>query len=127
MSPNKWRGATIESNIYPQRPNAPLWSERARAMRSLPTRFPKVVCIEPIMDFDFDGIVDMLRKICPALVYMGYDNHGKHLPEPPLAKTKELVAELGKFTEVRAKTLREPWWCHEGGHIDREPVPVLRR
>jgi hypothetical protein len=59
------------------------------------------------MDFDL-GILDKwLKDINPAVVYVGYDNYNNKLPEPSLAKTLQLIAELEKFTRVRRKTLRE--------------------
>ncbi|RLG05024.1 MAG: hypothetical protein DRN65_07395, partial [Thaumarchaeota archaeon] len=46
----------------------------------------------------------------PIFVYVGYDNYGHKLPEPTLDKTKQLIAKLSEFTEVRYKTLRKAWY-----------------
>ena len=69
----------------------------------------RIVSIEPIMDFDLQPLVRRIRQIGPEFIYIGFDNHGHHLPEPPLARTQELIQALGEFTEVRTKTLREAW------------------
>jgi len=60
----------------------------------------KMVTIEPILDFDFYPLIQMLKaieKTCMRLIiYVGYDNHSCHLPEPKLEKTKMLIEELEK-------------------------------
>lgn len=68
------------------------------------------VTIEPILDFDLDTFVRWIKYLSPKFVYIGYDNHGCELPEPPLSKTQRLIEELEKFTEVRLKTIRRAWW-----------------
>lgn len=78
---------------------------------SLPERY---VTIEPVLDFDLDTMVKWMQGIEPRFVYVGYLNplwkaKKLQLPEPPLAKVKELCWELAKFTEVRLKTIRKGW------------------
>jgi len=68
------------------------------------------VTIEPILGFDLELFVKCLREIKPDWIWIGYDNHGFNLPEPPLEKTLELIEELEKFTEVRRKTIRKAWY-----------------
>jgi hypothetical protein len=46
----------------------------------------------------------------PAEVYIGYDNYGCKLPEPPLAKVKALISRLDGLTRVHAKSLRLAWY-----------------
>jgi len=70
----------------------------------------KMVTIEPILDFDLEIFVDMLKALNPEIVYVGYDNHSCHLPEPRLEKGLQLIEELQKFTEVRLKTIRKAWY-----------------
>jgi len=44
-------------------------------------------------------------------VSIGYDNYNWRLPEPPLAKTLQLIEELEKHgIKVERKTLRKAWW-----------------
>ena len=115
LPPNIILGATIESNRrYMLISRAPGPWERESGMAHL--AWPKMVAIEPIIDFDLDELVAAIRRIKPEFVYIGYDNHHKRLPEPTLEQTRELIAALSKFTEVRTKTLREAW--NHGGLDD---------
>ena len=84
----------------------PCW--RADAMIKLKHKH-KAVTIEPILEFSM-WLADWIYAIKPEFVYVGYDNHNCRLPEPALARTKELIKELEKFTEVRLKTIRKAWW-----------------
>jgi len=108
-------GVTIETNIdegYDKISKAPMPSERLEVMAdSVDGR--KYVTIEPILDFDIDEFVSVIKEIKPEFVYIGYDNHNCRLPEPSLKKTLALIEELRKFTEVRLKTMR-PAWYEEG-------------
>jgi len=67
----------------------------------------KAVAIEPIIDFDLEIFVKMVRDIDPEVVWVGYDNWHCGLPEPSLKKTLALIEELEKFTCVVKKTIRE--------------------
>lgn len=110
MPENVILGTTLESNHWvPHLSQAPPMHERWLAMWEIPGR-RKMVSVEPILRFDLNIFPTMLRDIAPETVYVGYDNHGKHLPEPSLAKTKILIQALEPFTEVRQKTLRPAWW-----------------
>lgn len=118
-------GTTIETNrtsfntpskyrFYTEISKAPLPFERYRAMKEL--RYEKKsVTIEPILDFDIDTLTSWIQEIGPRIVYIGYDNHGCKLPEPPLWKVKELIGRLKNFAEVRYKTpeRRGAWWENE--------------
>ena len=70
----------------------------------------KAVTIEPILQFRLDAFCTMIQQLHPEFVYVGYDNHNCHLPEPSLADTERLIVELRKFTEVHLKTIRKAWW-----------------
>jgi len=103
-------GATIETTEGTGRiSSAPMPAMRAGAMMTL-KHDRKFVAIEPILNFDLPRFVRWIKDIDPKFVYVGYDNYGHRLPEPSLEKTKALIAELSKFTEVRCKTIRPAWW-----------------
>ena len=116
IPPNAILGATIETNrdyyyqegYTPRISRAPLPSRRYRAMRDLdwPLKF---ISIEPILDFDLDVFTKWIEEINPFMVYIGYDNYNNKLPEPPLAKTRELIKRLEDFTLVIRKTIRPAW------------------
>lgn len=99
---------------YSEISKAPRPFLRYEAMLKLNCR--KAVTIEPILDFDLDVLAKWIQDISPEFVYIGYANdryEGKKLklPEPPLAKTQELIARLRESgIEVRCKSLRKAWW-----------------
>lgn len=99
-------GATIETNRDYNVSKCPTTCERYKYMRELPFK-NKVISIEPIMDFDPEIFVQLLRDIGPVLVHVGYDNYNNNLPEPSLSKTYQLIDQLRVFTRVKTLTLRE--------------------
>jgi DNA repair photolyase len=104
--PNVVLGATIETNREYTVSKTPARYERYKSMADL-TFKNKLVCIEPVMDFDPDIFAQWIKEICPAIVYIGYDNYKNGLPEPSLTKTKDLIKRMQTYTQVSTKTLRE--------------------
>jgi len=105
-------GTTIESNwdgIVMNYSQAPSTKLRYHAMMLV--KHPrKMVTIEPIMTFDLEELASWVICINPWRVYIGYDSHPNEnkLPEPPLAKTEELVKILrDNGLDVRTKLMRE--------------------
>ena len=102
-------GTTIETNrdeLCLKISKAPPPSKRYEKMKQLVHK-RKSVTVEPIMEFDLPVLVSWIKNINPEVVYVGYDNHSCGLQEPPLEKTLRFIDEVGKFTEVRKKTLRD--------------------
>lgn len=107
---------TIETNRYGEYESAgvseaPHPLVRARAMRE--HGHPrKHVSIEPVLDFDVSDLVEMVKRIAPERVAVGYATlHAKNrlgLPEPSLDKTRSLIEELEGFTAVDVKEMRPP-------------------
>jgi hypothetical protein len=54
--------------------------ERAEELAKI--ELPRYVTIEPIMDFDLEKMVDLIRKCKPVQVNIGADSGNNHLPEP---------------------------------------------
>ena len=81
---------------------APIPQERFMAMTYL-ENIPKMVSIEPIMDFDLDVMMRWIEEIKPEFVSIGADSKGHNLPEPPPDKVKELIQGLKCFTIVKVK------------------------
>jgi len=113
-SSNITLGTTIESNRnYSKLSKAPSQYERLYWMthvaKARQGRNSLFLSIEPVLDFDLEDFALMLYWIKPWAVAVGYDNYKHHLPEPPLAKTMQLIEELQKFTTVYRKTLRPAW------------------
>lgn len=98
-------GTTIETDRYPGNGKftlAPSIKQRADAMIALkPWR--RFVTIEPIMDFDLEKLVGMIRAISPAFVAIGADSKSHGLIEPPPEKVRSLINVLRGFTAVREK------------------------
>jgi DNA repair photolyase len=96
--------ATIESNrYYPEISAAPPPSERIEGLKRW--HGPRMITIEPILDFDLERFTQMIRD-CGEIkqVNIGADSGHNHLPEPSAAKVRELIAELKTFTKVYQKT-----------------------
>ena len=96
---------TIETNRwYPEiMRNCPHPELRAAAMNRI-TGFEKQVTIEPIMDFDLDEMVSMIKSCGPLRVNIGADSKNNHLPEPSKEKLLSLIEELQKFTIIDRKS-----------------------
>ena len=95
-------GTTIETNrCYPSISKAPNTLARKTAM--LKVASPKMVSIEPIMDFDLDDMVRWIKEIAPEFVSIGADSKGHKLPEPPPEKVHALIEELRGITTVKIK------------------------
>jgi DNA repair photolyase len=97
---------TIESNrIYPDISKiAPITKERAKYIGLLEQAgFAIYITAEPIMDFDLDEMVELIRQCKPKQVNIGADSGNNHLIEPPKEKILQLISELEKFTIVNKK------------------------
>jgi len=96
-------GTTIETNrtysheVY----KAPYRRDRYLAMTSI--KSPKIVSIEPIMDFDNDILVQWISDIEPTFVSIGADSGRNGLPEPSPDKVVALIEALKGITEVKIK------------------------
>ena len=95
-------GCTIESDIYYPVRTVPMPKERMQAMRQIDFA-PKMVSIEPIIDFSIDQMVDWMRIISPQFISIGADSQHNHLPEPTVTKIRYLIEELQGFTQVKLK------------------------
>lgn len=105
---------TIESNrFYPEIMNhSPHPLKRAEAMEELSKHVPCYVTIEPILDFDLEPMVEMIRRCNPRQVNIGADSRRLNLPEPSKEKVLALIAELEKFTVIERK--RNLWRILKG-------------
>ncbi|MCJ7811720.1 DUF5131 family protein [bacterium] len=98
-------GTTIETNRQYHLSKAPEIDERVRYIKMMKDKgFDVMVSIEPVLDFDMEEFVQILRNISPNFISIGADSKGHGLPEPIRKKVKTLVEELQKLTEVRLKS-----------------------
>jgi DNA repair photolyase len=94
---------TIETNRwYPEiMKKSPDPAHRAMWMGCID--LPKYVTIEPIMDFDVDEMIDLIRRCNPVQVNIGADSGNNNLPEPSKEKLYELIDALKEFTVIDQK------------------------
>lgn len=108
-------GCTIESNRDTLVSFAPRQTLRLKWMNrlewdSVMSHIPRFISVEPILNFDVEEFSEAIIHVKPWAVAVGYDNYKNHLPEPPLAKTMQLIEALEKAgIKVYRKTLREAW------------------
>ncbi|MDD4154119.1 MAG: hypothetical protein PHT30_01750 [Bacilli bacterium] len=97
---------TIESNkdLLEIKRNSPDVFKRAMAMNELSQIIDTYVTIEPIMDFDMDIMVQLIKDCNPKQVNIGADSGHNNLPEPSKEKVLQLVSELQKFTIIHNKS-----------------------
>ena len=96
---------TIETNRwYPDiMAHSPRPEDRADGMGVL-DKFDRFVTIEPIIDFDLEPLVELVKRCEPKQVNIGADSGNNHLPEPSADKVLALIEELSKFTMIARKT-----------------------
>ncbi len=94
---------TIESNRYYSKVmgNSPFILNRFQGIEDV--LWPKMITIEPILDFDLKEFIDILKYVNPFQINIGADSGHNNLPEPPKEKIIELISELNKFTKVYQK------------------------
>ena len=85
--------------------NAPGVSLRAKGIAGLHFKgIETFVTIEPILDFDLDDLLGLIKSANPKWVNIGADSKGHNLPEPNYLKVLNLVDGLRSFTEIRKKS-----------------------
>lgn len=95
---------TIETNrFYPSiMGDVPRPVDRAIAMGHL-SEFKRQITIEPIINFDLDELVNLIKIAHPDSVNIGADSKRNDLPEPSSDKVLALINELKKFTVIDEK------------------------
>lgn len=95
---------TIESNrYYVVMRNAPAPADRVKATREISEYIPVYVTIEPIMDFDLEEMVNLIKECNPTQVNIGADSGNNKLPEPSKDKVEQLINALNEFTVINRK------------------------
>lgn len=97
-------GTTIESNRVYDISTAPTPQQRAQAFKRVDRRVIDVmVTVEPILDFDLDEFVELIKSIEPTWINIGADSKKGNLPEPEPEKIAELIDRLQIF-EIKIKS-----------------------
>jgi DNA repair photolyase len=98
-------GTTIESNRDYEISKAPKVMKRADSLCLLEAQgFETMVTIEPILDFDVDPLINLIKLANPTWVNIGADSKGHKLPEPSKEKLAEFIEKLEKETDVKLKS-----------------------
>ena len=84
--------------------NSPHPMQRSIAMQELSEVIDTYVTIEPILDFNLEHMVKMIKRCNPKQVNIGADSGRNNLPEPTKEKVFELISELQKFTVIHNKS-----------------------
>jgi DNA repair photolyase len=95
-------GTTIETNrkLYDGFSSAPSVEERATAMATLKAK--KFVTIEPIIDFDLEPMLELIKIANPDFVNIGADSKKNNLPEPSKDKILALIHGI-KYIGIKLK------------------------
>jgi len=91
---NRWYGDIMG--------NCPPPKQRAYDFSLIPVK-EKYVTIEPILDFDLQEMVSLIKLCNPKQVNIGADSGNNNLTEPSYEKVMNLISELNKFTTVANK------------------------
>ena len=96
---------TIESNkyYYPEMGKTNYPQNRATCMFLIPNKYQKYVTIEPVMDFDLDDMIELIKICHPVQVNIGADSGNNRLPEPSKEKLIQLIEALKEFTIIDQK------------------------
>jgi DNA repair photolyase len=96
-------GTTMETNWSLVGCKAPSPRDRAEAMSHIENQ-DKMITIEPIIDFDLEYFIELIKIANPKWVNIGADSNKKlTLKEPSSIKVEALINELKRFTEVKNK------------------------
>ena len=95
---------TIESNRnYPEiMNNSPSVENRIKYLSEI-KKFPRMITIEPILDFDLQKLINMINYCYPFQVNIGSDSKGNKLPEPKKEKLNLLINELKQYSKIFIK------------------------
>ena len=104
-------GTTIETNRDYHLSQAPNVEQRADALATAAEYDIRTyVTLEPLVDFDLDPLVDLVRRCQPSFVHIGRNTRRKVvLPEPAKYQVVELIQRLTEFTTVKVKHNATIW------------------
>jgi DNA repair photolyase len=94
---------TIETNRWMPEimKDSPTPEHRAYAMSGF--SIDRFVTIEPVIDFDLDELVRLVKVVNPKQVNIGADSGRNGLPEPSADKVLALIDALKEFTTISQK------------------------
>ena len=97
-------GTTIETNRDYNISKAPSMEDRAYYIGLMESGdFQRFVTLEPIMKFDLDKLVELIKMCRPNWINIGADSKNHKLEEPSRAEVEALVSKLKEFTSIKKK------------------------
>ena len=106
-SMSKYNYYGLRYKDYADISSAPFPVDRAEAMLHIINK--TTLTLEPLVDFDLEKFYQMIMKINPFIVWIGYVSKPEKnvLPEPPINKVRTLIMRLRNAgIDVREKDLR---------------------
>lgn len=94
---------TLETNRIYNNSNAPTVEKRAQWANIISEQRKTMVTVEPIMDFDMEEFINLIRMCNPFQVNIGADSKEHNLPEPSSDNIRLLAHRISEFTEVKIK------------------------
>ncbi len=104
-------GTTIETNRDYYLSQAPNVEQRADALATAAEYDIRTyVTLEPLVDFDLEPLVDLVKRCQPCFVHIGRNTRRQVvLPEPAKYQVVELIQRLTEFTTVKVKHNATIW------------------
>lgn len=98
-------GTTIESNHDYPISTTPQMDKRATAIREMrELGFQTMITIEPILDFELNNLINLLRTANPFWINIGADSGRNNLPEPSKEKVLALIEGIKELKiEIKQK------------------------
>lgn len=91
-------GTTIETNRNVEYEGGCLQPQkRLPAMKYISKYYRTFITLEPLMAFDMDPLLDMVKIMNPRFVNIGLDSKGNNLPEPTKEDIYNLIWYLAKM------------------------------
>lgn len=99
-------GTTIETNRDTREiSKAPLPIFRARCLGHIPCNYKTFITIEPILQFDLEALLELIKRAEPDWVNIGADSKKSGLPEPTKEEIEALISGINSLgIPIRKKT-----------------------
>lgn len=99
---------TTETNRwYPDiMQNTPNPRVRVEHTEKISMEIPVYLTIEPVMKFDIEIFLSMIKQINPIQINIGADSGGNNLPEPTQGELMDLISYLEYDTDIKVKLKR---------------------
>ena len=98
-------GTTVETNRENHTfkfSEAPAITDRVETLKRID--MPRMLTIEPVMEFDVEALALIVEELAPEFVNIGANSRTEiELPEPSKDDLKKLIARLEKLTKVNIK------------------------